>query len=98
MDTKQDIPRRKMKFNESILKHKMINFGATFCDKERPQKLQLAKELPLPIVDLGGSTLSVIDSTTATEILWQVKYGMYCKKCKITPPKSAKAAADTAPQ
>lgn len=43
LDTKQEIPRRKMKFNESILMHKMINFGATFCD-EKSKNCSLPKK------------------------------------------------------
>jgi len=43
LDTKQEIPRRKMKFNESILTHKMINFGATFCD-EKSKNCSLPKK------------------------------------------------------
>lgn len=54
-----------MKFNERILKHTVSNFSGAVCSEESKQ--QLAKEISLPTVDLGGSTLSVIGSQTATE-------------------------------
>lgn len=66
-----------MKFNERILKHTVSNFSGAVCSEESKQ--QLAKEISLPTVDLGGSTLSVIGSQTATETVWQSKYGTYFK-------------------
>lgn len=41
----------------------------------KKQAWHLAKEIQLPIVDLGGSILSVIGSTTATETVWHGKHG-----------------------